>query len=168
MARNIFERVGGLMPGRSVFDLSYEKKLTCDMGQLIPIMCDEMVPGDSWDVANQLVIRLVPMVAPVMHEINAFVHYFFVPYRLLWAQWEDFITGGASGNNADVLPRWSPANNALGSLWDYLGFPVGIVPTGALPIDMPRRAYNLIYNEYYRDETLITEIAQTNEAIHLS
>ena len=165
MPRPVFDNVGSVMPGRSVFDLSYEKKLTCDMGQLIPIMCDEVVPGDSLDIGNQIVVRFQPLVAPIMHEVNVFTHYFFVPYRLLWSDWEDFITGGKDGTNASVIPRWSPTNNAVGSLWDYLGFPTGIVPLGALPIDMPRRAYNLIYNEYYRDETLINEVAETNEAI---
>ena len=62
----VFKRVGSLRPGRSVFDLSYEKKFTCDMGQLIPVMCDEMVPGDTFKVANQVVIRFQPLVAPIM------------------------------------------------------------------------------------------------------
>ena len=117
MPRPVFDNVGSVMPGRSVFDLSYEKKLTCDMGQLIPIMCDEVVPGDSLDIGNQIVVRFQPLVAPIMHEVNVFTHYFFVPYRLLWADWEDFITGGKDGQNASVLPRWSPTNNAIGSLW---------------------------------------------------
>lgn len=163
--RNIFETVGSLQPGKSVFDLSYDKKLTCDMGELIPVLCDEMVPGDKFDLGNQIVVRFQPLVAPILHEINAYVHYFFVPYRLLWASWEDFITGGETGSDASVLPRWSPTNNALGSLWDYLGFPTGIVPTDALPLDFPRAAYNFIYNEFYRDENLITAVALTNEAI---
>lgn len=163
--RNIFEGVGSLQPGKSVFDLSYDKKLTCDMGELIPVMCDEMVPGDKFDVGNQIVVRFQPMVAPILHEINAYVHYFFVPYRLMWSSWEDFITGGEKGTDASVLPRWNPTNTAVASLWDYLGFPTGIVPTDALPLDFPRIAYNFIYNEYYRDENLLNEVALTNESI---
>ena len=100
MSSNIFKRVGALRPGRSVFDLSYEKKFTCDMGQLIPVMCDEMVPGDTFKVANSVVIRFQPLVAPIMHEINVYVHYFFVPYRILWDDWEEFITGGVDGESA--------------------------------------------------------------------
>lgn len=163
--RNPFQEVRSLYPGRSVFDLSYEKKFTCDMGQLIPIQCDEVVPGDVLSIGNQMVVRFQPLVAPIMHEINAFCHYFFVPYRILWEEWEDFITGGVDGDDASVLPTWNPTNTAIGSLWDYLGFPTGIVPTGALPIDFVRRAYNRIYNEYYRDENLITEVAETSEII---
>ena len=142
----VFRHTGGLHPGKSVFNLSYEKKLTCDMGQLIPIMCDEMVPGDFWKFGNQAVIRFQPLVAPVLHEINIYVHYFFVPYRLLWDKWEDFITGGVDGEFAEEIPVWNPVNNTTGSLWDYIGFPTGVNPTGSEPIDFPRRAYNFIYN----------------------
>ena len=163
--RNIFDLVSSVKPGRSVFDLSYDKKLTCDMGELIPVMCDEMVPGDKFDIGNQIVVRFQPLVAPILHEINAFVHYFFVPYRILWDLWEDFITGGEKGDDASVLPRWNPTNTAVGSLWDYLGFPTGIVPTDALPLDFVRSAYNRIFNEYYRDENLINEVAETSEVI---
>jgi len=165
MSSKIFRKIGGLTPGRSVFDLSYEKKFTCDMGQLIPVMCDEVVPGDSFKIGNQAVVRFQPMIAPVLHEINMYVHYFFVPYRLLWEDWEEFISGGTDGDDSSVLPTWDPSNTAIGSLWDYLGFPTGIIPDGALPIDFPRRAYNYIYNEYYRDQTLQAEVALDDEVI---
>lgn len=161
-----FQAVRELRPGRSVFDLSYSKKLTCDMGQLIPIMCDEVVPGDLWDIGNEIVARCLALVAPIMHEVNVTVHYFFVPYRILWADWENFITGGPQGTDVSVLPRWVPSNVAIGSLWDYLGMPASVIPPGlSAPIDFPRRAYNRIYNQYYRDETLVTEVAETNESI---
>nr|QJB19320.1 MAG: major capsid protein [Microvirus sp.] len=163
--RNVFSEVGGLHPSRSVFDLSYDKKFTCDMAQLIPVLCDEMVPGDFFQVGNQAVVRFQPLVAPILHEINCYVHYFFVPYRILWEDWEDFISGGFNGGFSDPIPEWEPTDTTVGSLWDFLGFPVGVDPDGAYPIDMPRRAYNLIYNEYYRDENLITEVALTNESI---
>ena len=162
---NVFNRTGAIMPKRSMFDLSYRKTLTCDMGQLIPIVCDEMVPGDLFEMGNEIVVRYQPLVAPILHEVNVYTHYYFVPYRLLWNQWEEFITGGADGQSSAVLPRWSPTNNAEGSLWDYLGLPTGVVPTDALPVDFIRRAYNFIYNNYYRDENLQTAVAETNEAI---
>nr|QJB19329.1 MAG: major capsid protein [Microvirus sp.] len=163
--RNVFSQVGGLHPRRSVFDLSYEKKLTCDMAQLIPVMCDEVVPGDIFKIGNQAVVRFQPLVAPILHEINMYVHYFFVPYRILWDDWEDFISGGVDGQFADPIPEWQPTIITEGSLWDFFGFPVGVDPDGAYPLDFPRRAYNLVYNEYYRDENLQTEIALTNETI---
>lgn len=160
-----FEKTGGLRPGRTMFDLSYEKKMTCDMGQLIPVMCDEVIPGDLFKIGNQAVIRFQPLVAPVMHEINMYVHYFFIPYRILWDDWEDFITGGTDGSFDEPIPLWEPTDTTVGSLWDFFGFPVGIDPDGAYPIDMMRRAYNMVYNEYYRDENLVTEVALTNESI---
>ena len=163
--RNVFSLVGGLHPRRSVFDLSYEKKLTCDMAQLIPIMCDEVVPGDLFKIGNQAVVRFQPLVAPILHEINMYVHYFFVPYRILWDDWEDFISGGVDGQFSDPIPEWEPTITTEGSLWDFFGFPVGVDPDGAYPLDFPRRAYNLVYNEYYRDENLQTEVALTNEMI---
>lgn len=167
MMAGIYNRVKNMVPGRSVFDLSYAKKFTCDMGQLIPVLLDEMVPGDHFTIGNQVLIRFQPLVAPIMHQINMYVHYFFVPYRLLWDQWEDFLTGGADGSSPAVMPEWDPTNTAIGSLWDFCGFPTGILPTGSLPIDFPRRAYNYVWNEYYRDETLQTEVALTNELIKL-
>lgn len=165
MTRRIFKQTGSLQPGRSSFDLSYEKKFTCDMGQLIPVMCDEAVPGDIWTIGNQTVIRFNPLVSPVLHEINMYLHIFFVPYRLLWEDWENFISGGVDGDDESELPRWEPINTAVGSLWDYLGFPTGVDPDGAYPMSFPRDAYNLIYNEYYRDETIQDELLLTQESI---
>ena len=163
--KQLYSRVGGINPPKSLFDLSYEKKLTCDMGQLIPIMCDEVIPGDSIKLGNQAIVRFMPMVAPIMHEVNMYVHYYFMPYRLLFEDWEEFITHGTTGATSVTLPKWTPTNTAVGSLWDYLGFPTDVSPTGSMPLDFPRRAYNAIYNQYYRDETLIGEIAETNETI---
>lgn len=152
-------------PGYSAFDLSHSKLLTCDMGQLIPVLSIEVVPGDRWEISNETVVRMMPLVAPVLHEIDIYTHYFFVPYRLLWDDWDDFITRGVDGDDASVLPRWSPTDNAVGSLWDYLGFPTGIVPNGALPLTFPRDAYNFCWNEFYRDETNQDEVARSSEAV---
>lgn len=175
--RNIFANVGSLKPGKSVFDLSYEKKFDCDMGQLIPVMCEECYPGDFFKIANEVVVRFQPLVAPIMHEINLYVHYFFVPYRLLWGaqtredltetgDWQDFITGGLDGNNADTLPRWTSPTTTVGSLWDYFGFPTGVTPN-LPPLDFPRRAYNLIWNEFYMDTLLQTARTWTDQDIAL-
>jgi len=166
MSNRTFQMVNGLRPGRSVFDLSYEKKFTCEMGELIPVMVDEVVPGDVFSFGNDIVIRFQPLVAPILHEINAYVHYFFVPYRILWDDWEDFISGGVDGDFADPLPRWDAVYFGKYSLWDYMGFP--LINVGApLPLDFPKRAYNLIYNEYYRDENLIDEVDITKSEVIL-
>lgn len=160
MARgSTFQKVQSLRVGRSVFDLSYEKKFDCDMGQLIPVMCDEAVPGDIWKIGNEMVIRFQPLVAPILHSVHAYVHYFFVPYRLLWRDWEKFITGGVDGDFTAYIPRWGDSiQTQKGGLWDYLGFPVGVhlssPPDNDEPLVFPLSAYNFIYNEYYRDENL--------------
>lgn len=163
----VFQSVGGIRPGRSVFDLSYEKKFDCDMGQLIPVMADEVVPGDVFKMSNQLVIRFNPLVAPVLHEINAYIHYFFVPNRLVMEDWEEFISGGTDGETTVPLPLWSPVKNGKYSLWDYFGLPVGVVPNGALPLSFSKRAYNLIWNEFYRDQNLQDEVDLDQEDILL-
>lgn len=182
---DLFQRVGAVSPGRSVFNLSYEKKFTCDMGQLIPVMCDEVVPGDIFHIGNQAVLRFQPLVAPIMHEISMIVHYFFVPYRLLWPTekvwsgnppdrvltvtgWESYITGGKDGADAQSVPEWEPTSTAIGTLWDYFGFPTSVDPDGLYPVDFPRRAYNFVWNEYYRDQDIQEEIEWDNEAVKLT
>lgn len=167
-------------PRRNAFNLSYESKLTLNMGELVPIMCMPVVPGDKFRVKTESLVRLAPLVAPMMHRVNVFTHYFFVPNRLVWSQWEDFITKGVDGDDVPVLPslRLSPdlvASNPSvffgdGTLWDYLGLPSlkgigGVVfpnpsPNGVFApqnyrvSSLPFRAYQLIYNEYYRDQNL--------------
>lgn len=175
--RNHFMKIKSLKPSRSVFDLSHEKLMTGDMGKLYPILAMEMSPGDTFKIGNEIVVRMQPLNAPILHNISLSTHYFFVPYRILWEEWTDFISGGVDGENGGntrgeepseatpALPRWSPSNTAIGSLWDYLGFPTGVVPLGALPLDFIRRCYNRIFNEYYRDETLQDEVDEANEEI---
>lgn len=140
---------------RSVFDLTHEKKLSCNMGELVPVFCEEVLPGDTFKVKTDMLVRLSPMLAPVMHRITAYTHFFFVPTRLLHSNWENFITGGPTGNDATVIPTIkSPASTgyAPGTLWDYLGLPTGVGEFSALAY--PFRAYDLIFNEWYRDQNL--------------
>lgn len=178
---NIFNSIRLKRPKRNVFNLSYENKLTMNMGELVPIMCMPIVPGDKFRVNTESLVRLAPLVAPMMHRVNVYTHYFFVPNRLVWTEWEDFITKGIDGEDAPVLPYFSLDKSDMtngarrgfysdSSLWDYLGLPSinningvdNIVqsPNGvSLPTDfrvscLPFRAYQLIYNEYYRDQNL--------------
>lgn len=173
-----FTRVAGIHPGRSFFNLSYSKKFNGDMGKIYPIMCDEVVPGDVFKIGNEFTVRFEPLVAPVMQDIWMKVRYFFVPYRLLKRDcletpgdtfdWEEFLSDGVDGKTVtQVLPRWIPTNNAKYSLWDYFGFPVGVSPAGAYPLNFPREAYNFIWNEYFRNENLDSEVSLDNEDILL-
>lgn len=162
---NVFNRVGRIRPRRNKFDLSYRNNFTCKMGQLIPVMCDEAVPGDFFKIGNELTIRFQPMSAPIMHEITATVHYFFVPYRILWSQWEDFIVQGDTPPLPITPPILSvvPSNNLRKTIWDYIGLPffnreVSGSNYFAMPLMFPFLAYNMIWNEYYRDENLQAEL----------
>lgn len=146
------ESLLGLFHKRSVFNLSHEKKFSCDMGYLIPIMCEEVLPGDSFKVTTNLLVRLSPILAPIMHRINVFTHFFFCPNRLAWNEWESFITGGEDGYNASVAPTITINGLTTGTLGDYLGLPLGTanVDVSALPF----RCIAKIYNEWYRDQNL--------------
>lgn len=182
---NIFNSIRLKRPKRNVFNLSYENKLTMNMGELVPIMCMPIVPGDKFRVNTEALVRLAPLVAPMMHRVNVYTHYFFVPNRLVWNQWEDFITKGIDGEDAPVFPKISLDTSLLpnvfnygvirdGSLWDYLGLPsIGAIAgqidpnaspnSAAVPNNfavsaLPFRAYQLIYNEYYRDQNLTDPI----------
>jgi len=142
---------------RSKFSLSNYKLLSCDMGELVPCGLMEVLPGDTIQQATSALIRCSPMLSPVMHPVHAKIHHWYVPTRLIWDEWEDFITGGPDGLNSSVLPTITFASGAaVGSLADYLGVPTSVnnIEVSALPF----RAYNLIWNEWYRDQDLQTEL----------
>lgn len=163
----IFSKIKVNRPGRNAFDLSHERKLSFNMGTLIPILLQETVPGDKFRVNSEIFLRLAPLVAPIMHRVNVYVHYFFVPYRLLWDEWEEFITGGVDGTATPNMPMivLADGDEALlrpGTLLDHMGVPCSstfnIAQGNQLQINaMPFRAYTKIYNEYYRDQTLNEE-----------
>lgn len=233
MADHFYDWVSVATPSYSNFDLSYAKYFTTDFFRMVPVCCEECYPGDKWTIGNRIVVRFQPMFAPVMADISVRVHYFFVPYRLLWSRdhyapagsltdiltvidpdhgynsyyvsdgvsdpdvhhvgtvqelegcWADFIRGQISlsgGNVSDITysqPRFIPtsaATIAKQTLWDYFGFPTagdngdfsvsafssyvnsghGFVSQDPdydnFPLIYPWASYNLIYNEYYRDE----------------
>lgn len=157
----IFNKVYGNKPRRNAFNLSFSVKTTMEMGKLYPICIQEMVPGDTFKLGNEVVINLQPMNAPAYINLNWYCYAFFVPYRVLWDKWEEFITKGQDGDTTIELPKFERNQYITDSafryntLWDYFGFPTGVVPSGlSAPIDFPWRAYNLIWNEYFRDENL--------------
>lgn len=172
-----FQSVGALSPGRAVFDLSNARALPADFGYLYPVLAEEVVPGDVFSLSADVVARMMPSIAPVMHEVNIFIHYWFVPFRLLWPKvdesgddWESYITGGEHGDNSAVLPLWTPPPGGypVGSLWDYFGLPTGVVPhSSVLPYAFLKRAYNLVYNEWYRDQNLIDPVDIDADEFHI-
>lgn len=149
--KNLFSSIKVLKPKKNFFDLSHDFKFSCDMGQLVPICNIDCVPGDKFNLRSQHMIRFAPMIAPVMHRIDVTMHYFFVPYRLLWEDWEDFITG----MNEVVVPYFPLGGTGDGSLADYLGMPAGtpgVIPNNVSALHFA--AYQLIYKEYYRSQQL--------------
>ena len=144
---------------RNAFNLSHDNRLTCDIGELVPIYLEEVIPGDILRVNTQIVLRMAPLIAPIMQQVDVFTHFFFVPTRLVYDDWEEYITGGVDGKNASLVPTIkAPAGTGFGlsSLGDYLGVPTGVA--GLEVLAFPFRAYDLIYNEWYRDETLQNEV----------
>lgn len=141
---------------RGKFSLSHYKLLTCKMGQLIPVTWFEALPGDTIQQATSALIRCAPLVTPVMHPIQVRFHHWFVPNRLLWTNWQNFITGGPDGLNASAAPYLSLSNQAVSSLADYLGVPTSGLAGATKFNALPWRAYQMIWNEFYRDEDLQT------------
>lgn len=155
----IFEQVQIKRQKRNKFDLSHDKKLSCDMGHLVPILCQEVVPGDTFNVQSQQMIRMAPMLAPVMHRIDVYTHYFFVPNRLTWSHWEEFITNGDGGLDVPAHPRIRLDLLQTGTVGDYMGIPTSPEFYGDFDVNaLPFAGYNMIYNEYYRDQTLMDEV----------
>ncbi|MDC8027741.1 hypothetical protein NBY09_16460 [Elizabethkingia anophelis] len=163
---SIFSKVSSRAPKSSTFNMSYDRKFSMNFGDLVPIHCQEIVPGDKISINPQHITRLAPMLAPVMHEVNVFIHYFFVPNRILWNNWEPFITGGQSGLDQHMLPVVQNLPVPKSSLGDYLGLPItegrfAVGKDGVLPdrVSMlPFLAYQKIWDEYYRDENLIDSV----------
>lgn len=146
---------------RNKFNLSHKVNFSCDQGELIPISAIEVLPGDIFRHGTSLLIRLSPMLAPVFTQLNCTLFQFFVPNRLVWEDWEDFITGGEDGEDASVHPTIKFASGvAVGSLADYLGITPGVNnPGGTDGISaLPFRAYAKIYNDWIRDQDLQAEI----------
>lgn len=142
---------------RNKFSLSHYKLASFQPGELVPCGLVEVLPGDTIQQATSALVRFGPMLAPVMHPTHATIHHWFVPHRLVWDDWEKFITGGPDGMDASVFPTITFAGGvAVGSLGDYLGIPTGVnnIEVSALPF----RGYALIYNEWYRDQDLVTEL----------
>lgn len=168
---NLFNSIRIRPPKANRFNLSHDVKLTCKFGKLTPILCQDVLPGDVFKLNTEMLVRFAPMLAPVMHRVNVYTHFFFVPKRLVWDNWKQFITGGESGEDSPAYPRIKITSDLrfnAGSLADYLGFPVLGPNKGVHPdnrerdfgyIDaLPFRAYQLIYNEYYRDQNLTEEV----------
>lgn len=164
----------------SLFDLSCSNKLTFNEGDLVPIFCRRVVPGDKWKMSSEIVLRLAPTVAPVMSRLKVYTHHFYVPDFQLYddGYFEKFIAP-KPGQTPIPEPYFSitSANRyrpytSLGSLYDYLGFqpfrtnsssPADQFPATSLRIPaLPYLVYQWIYDNYYRDENLVPSLFSRN------
>lgn len=178
---NIFQHVPKASPNRTQFPIHHKCDFDGDFGLAYPVFCQEVLPGDTWHISADHFSRLAPMIAPVYHDFNVKFHWFYVPMRLLWDDFEDWITGGKNGtwreDNPDSFPLFELDNlfretsEIVGTLFDFLG--VNTCTDGAvyndapasktilvhttLPV-MPIRGYWLIYNYFFRDQNIQDEV----------
>lgn len=154
--QHVFSQIPTVRPERSSFDRSHGYKTTFDAGFLYPVYLDEVLPGDTFNASLNAFARLLsPLSVPIMDNMYLDTFFFFVPTRLLWENWERF--NGAQDNPGDSTDYLIPTlpdntNFDVGSIGDYFGLPTG-VPLNKINA-LPFRAYNLIYNEWFRDENL--------------
>lgn len=156
---NLFNSIQLTKPKKNVFDLTHDVKMSADMGNLTPILTLECVPGDKFDLSCESMVRFAPMIAPVMHRMDVTMHYFFVPNRILWSNWEKFITEHNSLHVSPYVEYDGTYGTSVNKFMDYMG--VAPAPAGAVTTRinvLPMAAYQCIYNEYYRDQNLIAPI----------
>ena len=142
---------------RSTYLLQQARKTTFNGGDLIPIYCEEILPGDHFKGELTVFARFATPITAVLDNAELETHFFFVPNRILWTNWEDFIGGGSY-----VVPIVAVDGtiSTVGSLYDQFGIPTTGQLSAAISINaLPFRAYNRIYNDWYRDENLVTAIA---------
>ena len=142
---------------RSSFDRSNGHKTSFNAGYLIPVFCDEVLPGDTFNLNMTAFARLATPLFPVMDNMFMNSFFFFVPYRLLWSNWQKFMGEQANpGDSTDFLvpqiTSTASTGYAANSIYDYLALPVGV--PGFAHSALPLRAYNLIWNEWFRDQNL--------------
>lgn len=153
---------------RSRFDRSHSVKLSGNVGDLIPFYCDEVLPGDTFQIDTSKLVRFQTLVTPVMDNIYLDTYYFFVPCRLVWEHWRELMGENTSApwfpdveysvpQVTSPIPSGGGSSEsgwAEGTIADYMGIPPGV--KGLSISALPFRAYALIYNEWFRDENLQT------------
>jgi len=168
-----FSQAPSIQAPRSQFDRSHGHKFTMDAGWLVPFYWDDVLPGDTFNLNTTAFARLATPLFPIMDNMFIDTHFFFVPTRLLWDNSKKFfgeqtnpsdsidyqipnLTGTQGSNGEAPLTTTSGQASAL---MNYLGVPHGITPTDTTISALPWRAYNQIYNEWFRDQNLIDSVA---------
>lgn len=173
MSQKIFDTVKYTNPGRSTFDLSHDVKASMKFGNLYPIMCEDVAPGDKFRIGCESLVRFAPMIAPVMHRVDCTMHYFFVPKRILWDNFMKWYKGEKDPltnlpyEHPWIKIYWSTFPG-LDTNWNILHDHMGIpdpLSNGGRPLSgevkinpFPFAAYQMIFNDYYRDQNLEPEV----------
>lgn len=168
---SIFDYVTIPLPKRSKQVLDHPLYTSTDFGKIIPVLLEDVLPGDSFKCKTAAEIKLFPTLAPLRQGIEVRIDYFFVPNRILWKDWKTFITGGEDGTATPVPPYITGEMiGEVGSLHDYFGLPVSVMrsqtlqPNQGLKVSaLPYRAYSMIWNEYYRDQNLQDTVDVSDE-----
>lgn len=156
-----FANVPQISHPRSAFKMDHGHKTTFNSGLLIPFLWDEVNPGDTFKVSSTAFIRFATLLYPLMDNMRFYTYYFFVPTRLVWTNSRKFF--GEQVNPGDSIAYTVPKMTSTavtgyleGTIYDYLGLPTNIA--GYDHISLPLRAYNLVYNEWFRDQNLINSV----------
>jgi len=148
---------------RSVFPMRQTRKQAFNASELVPIMCEEVLPGDTWQHRESIMARLATPIAPLIDDLDLETFYFFVPNRITWDDWEDFITGADTALEVPQLAAYDPVGAdyelLVGSVLDHFGLcPQAYGAGGAFRWNaLPVRAYFKIYNDWFRDQNLQEE-----------
>ena len=162
---NRFSEVPQANIPRSSFNRSHGHKTTIDAGYLYPIFVDEALPGDTFNVKMHGFSRLATPIHPIMDNMFMDTHFFSVPIRLIWDNWQKFngeqANPGASTDYTVPIIDSGAGGHASGSLFDYLGVPPGV--SNLEHSALFSRAYNYIFNEWFRDENLQNSLTVDND-----
>lgn len=161
MGKNLFNSVKLVRPRSSKFDLTHTHSTSCNMGKLIPVLNRACIPGDRWQCGQQALVRLAPLVGPMYHLVNVFFHSFFVPYRILWPNWEKAITNTKVGASVPALP-YIDINGKTEKMIQYMGIAGPDITTTVAPVIVSPfmlAAYQRIWMDFYRDQNLQAEFA---------
>lgn len=163
---NPFQSVLVKKPGLSRFDLSHDVKTSSNFQKLTPVLCQEVLPGDTWRLYSEVFMRTMPLITPVMHQVDVYMYHFFVPYRIIWHDWNKFWTGGDNNKTELQIPIFRVNRDEYntyiahkGHIGDYFGLPK-MVKTSSPVVDMydinalPFIAYRMILENYFIDQNL--------------
>lgn len=145
------------MPARSFYDRTHDVKGDIDMGKMYPVLHEEVNPGDTFSLNSEILLRMNPMIYPVMHEMTAYLRCFFVRDWTIDDTFDEMISKGPDGESTETLPM-NGANYtvALGSPEDWLNINPGVYDADSFNL-MPLRAYNKVYNDWYRPQNQVPD-----------